>query len=80
MNARRVSVLYLDISMFKNSLISKLENRIQYSGGGCSKDSDCNFNFRCLGECDMESLKCTTRLKSNNLMVRSMPNYITLYD
>ena len=66
----------LDISMFKNTILSQLERRIMFSGGICSQDSDCNFNFKCLGECDMETGTCTGKLKSSNLSVSiQLQNY-----
>ena len=59
----------LDISLFKNSLLLKLKQSRLFNEVVCSRDSDCNFNSLCLGQCDLAAGKCTESLKSNNLMV-----------
>ena len=61
--------------MFEKSLLSNLKFRKAFTGGACSRDSDCNFNpFLCLGECDLMTHTCTGKLKSSNLLVSNIAN------
>lgn len=59
----------LDISMFKNSLLLRLKQARWFNQITCSRDSDCDFNSLCLGQCNLATGKCMESLNSNNLMV-----------
>ena len=69
----------LDISMFKNSLLSNMKLATLLNEVACSRDSDCNFNSLCLGQCDLATGKCTGNLNSNNLMVSQNMSVVKVF-